>query len=498
MSPSTHLQDYIHPFFKDQARSSKLKKLKPLIEQSYKEFSIKQNLPGYAFGIMLDGELIHSGANGFIDLSQKTPASTHSMFRIASMTKSFTAMAILILRDSGKLKLDDRVTDYIPELEGQSLTPDSPALTIRDLLIHSAGFPTDDPWADRKLACTEEELQDFLKEQIFFSNVAGIEFEYSNLGYALLGMIIKKVSGRPYGQFILENICQPLNMQIAWEFRNVPHPQLAKGYKWSEGNWTEEELLGDGIFGAMGGMITSIESFAKYAAFHQYAWPARNGLETTLLRRSSIREMHQPWRFNQWISDFKYPNGKECSMVSAYGFGLRWLCDAEKRIFVGHSGGLPGFGSNWSILPSYGLGAILFTNLTYAPAEKANLELLDRLIKEAELKPIKLPVSSVLEDKKNSLIELLPHWQRAENSGLFAQNFFLDRPFESLKKESEEIFKRMGNIIQISEITPQNQLSGYFFIEGEKFHLKVNIALTPENPPLIQSLQIKEFAKPIC
>lgn len=273
-SPKQSQQFYLAPFFEDSDRLTKIQAIFPEIDRMYREYAETNHFPGYAYGILLDGKLVCTGSGGFIDLDKKTPASPKAMFRIASMTKSFTAMAILKLRDEGKLKLDDPVALYIPEMQHQRLTQDAPEITIRDLLMHSSGLPTDDPWGDRKLDDTDEELISLVKKGITFSNSTGSLFEYSNMGYALLGYVIKKITGISCGDYIESEICRPAGMsESSWEFTEVSDSQLAHGYRWSSEKWKEEELLGDGTFGAMGGLITSIESFSHYAALHQSAWP---------------------------------------------------------------------------------------------------------------------------------------------------------------------------------------------------------------------------------
>ncbi len=479
-------QTYLPPCFEDKERLIKIRAVLPEVERMYKECAEENHFPGYAYGILLDGQLVHSGSGGFIDLDKKIPATAQSMFRIASMTKSLIAMAILKLRDEGKIKLDDPAALYIPEMQNQQFIKDASIITIRDLLTHSAGFPTDDLWADRKLNETDEEFIALLKKGILFSNPPGTTFEYSNLGYALLGCIIKKVTGIPYAEFINTSICQPAGMQpSSWEFTQVAENQLAHGYSFAQKKWQEEPLLQDGAFGAIGGIITSIESFSRYAALHQDAWPPRNKEELGPIKRSSLREMHQPWKFVKWAEDLKYVNG--------YGYGLKWLRDSLGRVFVGHSGGLPGFGSNWYIMPEYGVGVILFTNLTYAEASKVNLKVLDKLLVEAQLQPRQLPPSEILKNRQSELLKLLPHFENAVASGIFAKNFFLDNSLDSLKSESNTLFSKAGKILSISNMKAESQLHGYFILEGEQSSLQISFALTPENPSLIQQYQIKEL-----
>ena len=486
-----NIQSYLPPSFTDGDRVIKIGAVLPEIVEIYKDYAEKNHFPGYAFGIVVDGQLAYSGGGGYIDLDKKTPATPQSMFRVASMTKSLTAMAILKLRDENRLKLDDPVHLYIPEIKNQQLNKDAPAITIRDLLTHAAGFPTDDPWADRKLDNTDEELIAMLKKGLFFSYTPGTVFEYSNLGYTMLGYIIRKVTGLSYATFIDETIGLK---GFSWDFTKVPPSQLAHGYRWIDENWKEEELLRDGIFGAMGGMIASVESFSQYVALHQEAWPPRDDRETGPVKRSSIREMHQPWRFKDLVLD-KTPDGRERAVTNAYGYGLNWSRDNQGRVFVGHSGGLPGFGSNWSILPDYGVGVIVLANVTYAPAGKLNLEVLDKLVTAAQLKPRLLPPSLLLKERQSALVKFLPDWEKGEASPIFADNFFLDYPVSALKKESGQLFAKAGNIISVGEMVADNELRGYFIIKGEKADLQVSFALTPDNPSLIQQFQIKERVK---
>lgn len=487
---------YQAPSFTDKERVQKLQSFFPLVDEVYKRYADKNHFPGYAFGIVLDGKLVYSGSGGYADIDKKIPATTQSMFRIASMSKSFTAMAIVKLRDEGKLTLDDPVYKYIPEMKGQKLTNDAPEITVQNLLTHSAGFPEDNPWGDRQLEDTDADLINLIKKGISFSNDPGLEYEYSNLGFAMLGYIIKKVTGIPYSDYIEKNIWKPLGMnQAQWEYSKVPANDLAHGYRWINDNWREEALLHDGIYGAMGGMITSIESFSKYVALHQTAWPARNEAETGPVNRSSIREMHQPWRLIGLNPNFKYSSGRACATTSSYAYGLNITRDCEGRTYVAHSGGLPGFGSNWRFLPEYGLGVILFANVTYAPTTPPNFSVLDTLIRLAQLKPRQLPASHLLIQRRDELIKLLPDFTNATGSGIFADNFFADYFTDTMKKEANEIFAKAGKINKINEVVPENQLRGYFILEGEKANVWVSFTLTPENPALIQEYHIKAIDK---
>lgn len=436
------------------------------IDSRYEEWAHKNHVPGYAYGIVYDGELIHAKGGGIANIITEAPATPQSLFRIASMTKNFTALAILKLRDEKKLRLDDPIQMYIPEIGNQ-------VITVRDLLIHTAGFPTDDPWADRKLHHTESDVKELLQKGISFSTIPGTAYEYSNLGYTLLGMIIQKVSKLPFEIYINENICNPIGMDnVFWDYSHIPQAQLAKGYRWTESGWEEEGLLKHGIFGAMGGMITSIESFSRFMLKH-------------LSPCAMYKETQQPWRFR----DLTTENNR--ILTSAYGYGLVWMRDSKKNLFIGHSGGLPGFGSNWFIMPEYGLGVVLFGNVTYAPATNMNIDVLYEIVDMIQHKPRIHGISEIIKQRKEELVHTLPHWEN--NHHIFAHNFFLDHPLAELKKESNQLFAKAGKILVISEVVPENNLRGHFTMTGENNTLQVKFSLSPENPPLIQAVHIKEI-----
>lgn len=485
-------QAYKPPIFPDTGRLKKIEATYPLIDKIYKDYAEQNHFPGMVYGIVVDGKLVHTGGVGFTDIENKTEANSTSDFRIASMSKSFTAMAILKLRDEGKLRLDDPISLYIPEAKNMKrLTTDAPAITIRMLLTHSAGYPEDNPWGDRQLANTDQQLIALYKKGISFSNDPGLEYEYSNLGFATLGYIIKKVTGEPYQKYITDNILKPLGMtHTYYEYAKVPKELLAHGYRWLDGKWVEQPMLHDGAYGAMGGMITSIEDFSKYVAFHISAWPPRDDAETGPLKRSSVREMQYPWDVNGLNTNYKTATGRSYPFVSAYCYGLRWRKYADGTTAVGHTGGLPGFGSEWTIYPEYGIGVICFANLTYANTGNVNVQVADTLIRLSGIKQRLLPPSDILTRRKNELVKLLPDWNNAQQSGIFAMNFFMDYFPDKLKAQAGEIFAKAGKITSIGDVIPENQLRGYFIIHGEQANIKVSFTLTPENPALIQQYRI--------
>ena len=483
--------------FIDAGRAQRVRALLPEIERTYREFALAHHIPGLAFGVVLEGELVLSGAYGFSEIDGQVSATEKTLFRIASMSKSFTALAILHLRDRGKLRLDDPAEKYLPELKRvQPLTQDSPKITIRDLLTHSAGFPEDNPWGDWQLEDKDSDLVKLVRGGLSFSNPPGLAYEYSNLGFALLGRIVLKTSGLSCQRYIDRHILAPLGLKhTQWEYTKVPSALLAHGYRWEEEQWKEEKLLHDGVFGPMGGMICSVEDFAKYMARHLDAWPPRDGNDPGPLSRSSLREMHQPGRMSGLISDARKADGTPCPIVTAYAFGLGWSRDCDGRIALAHTGGLPGFGSNWRMLPHYGIAVVLLANRTYAPAAAINTTVMNLILDQAKLQPRQLTVSTILEQRKNELLRFLPDWKNATDNGIFAENFFGDQSIELRRRSTQDLFQRAGEIQRIGAIKPHNNLRGSFVIEGSGANLEVFFTLTPENPPLIQEFKLRELSK---
>ncbi|HWN89282.1 MAG TPA: serine hydrolase domain-containing protein [Chitinophagaceae bacterium] len=486
--------------FADAGRMEKITQAFPVIDKIFKDYADSNHLPGVAYGLVVDGKLVYKGNIGYTDIEKKIPVTSSSLFRIASMSKSFAAMAILKLRDEGKLNLDDPAYLYIPALKNLKYpTADAPHITVRHLMSHSAGFPEDNPWGDRQLADTDKDLMEFIAKQISFSNPPGIAYEYSNLGFALLGKIITNVSGMRYQDYIKKNIWEPLGMKTTtYEYGDVAPDKLAHGYRWLNEKWNEETLLHDtkdGSWGAMGAMISSIDEFANYMAFHLSAWPPNNAPDNGPIKRSSVREMHHPWRWAGLNPNYKYPDGRICPVTTAYCFGLGWTKDCDGKTYIAHSGGLPGFGSQWRIMPDYGIGIVSFANRTYSPMGFVNLKILDTIIKIAKLQPAQLSPSKILEQRKNDIVKLLPDWNNAEQSGIFAENFFPDYPIDTLKKYARDLYAKAGKIISVKEVKAENQLRGSFIIEGEKTDIEIYFTLSPENPPLIQEYHIREVPK---
>lgn len=476
--------------FDDDQRVAKIKGIASELRALMEAHANQRNIPGVAYGVVVDDSLVLSDATGLLNLETEQPAAPTSAFRIASMTKSFTAMAILKLRDAGKLSLSDSAEKYISEMQSlEYLTSDAPIITIENLLTMTAGFPEDNPWGDRQLSESNSMLTEMMLEGVSFSNPASLQYEYSNTGFALLGQIITRVSGKPYQEYITAEILKPLEMtHTYWEYDSIPENQLALGYRWEEEQWKPEPLLHDGAFGAMGGLITTIEDFSKYVSYHLSAWPPRSASEQGPVKRSSLREMHQP-RYPRLNPNGRDWNGDPCAVMAGYGYGLGSTTFCNGLWYVSHGGALPGYGSNYVFFPDYGIGLMAFGNLTYTSPWPLQ-EIGKLLFEKMDLKPRKLPVSEILKIRHPQVAE----WIQTGNSELehtiLAENFFMDFSKDRRRKEINGLLQKAGAITSIGPFIPENQLRGSFAMGAENGTVHVFFTLTPEKEPKVQQLEL--------
>lgn len=498
-SKPAYSHNYAAAKFTDQERQQRVTALIPEIDQLFTELAAKEHLPGVSYGIVMDGKLIHKQSLGLANLDLKTPVTSRTQFRIASMTKSFATMAVMHLRDQGLLTLDDPVSKYLPELRSLALpTIDSRPLTIKNLMTMTTGLPEDNPWGDRQMALDNRSLERFVAHGLSFSNVPGGTFEYSNLGYVLLGKVITKVSKMRFQDYITKNVLLPLGMKdTIWEYSKARADQFALGYQWRNNRWETEPILHDGDAAAMGGLITTIEDFALYTAFHLSAWPARNELDNAPVKRASLREMQQAQIFagmqtKSTLLDGVTPNPRFVS----YAYGLRSTRDGQNVITVGHGGGLPGYGSQFYFAPDHGIAVIAFSNLRYGPVYGLTGKALNLLIEKAKLPGRSVQAPGILLQRQQQVVELIQHWNVALGNAIAADNFFLDYSREDRIAESKRHFDGIGKVLSVGAIRAENQLRGNFEIKGENGSLLIAFTLTPEPDPKVQFISISKISNP--
>ena len=304
--------------------------------------------PGGAVIVIKEGAVLHNKGYGVADIEQNKPITPQSVFQMASSGKQFTGLVIMMLAEAGQLDYDDAIATYLPELEqlGQNIT-------IRHLLNHTSGLagenssnPEEELYQELleySEAPTNDDLLEVLSEwtEEDLANVPGKCFDYSNVGYELLGCLIERVSGQSFADVVEEYIFSPLGMKNTFSYQpeRMKHPNRAKGYVVEEG---ESELYDsdplDNLTGS-GSIYSTVEDLYLYD----------QALYTDdLVQQSTLVEAFKPV---QTTDGFKHP----------YGFG--WEVDEYEGIhYVGHSGVWQGFRSYILRFPSKEFSIYLLSN----------------------------------------------------------------------------------------------------------------------------------------
>jgi CubicO group peptidase (beta-lactamase class C family) len=504
-SPNGQLSSIAGPAqFTDRQREQKLRSVFPSIDSLVASFAASRRVPGYAYGIVIDGKLAHVVAGGIRETRTRAPVDTSTVFRIASMSKSFAALAILQLRDEGKLSLDDPVARHVPELASlRYASSDAPRITIRHLLTHSAGFPEDNPWGDQQLDATEDAFSAMMRSGIPFSTAPGTAYEYSNYGFAVLGRIVTNVSGVPYARYLRERILAPLGMNsTTLESSDVNPNRLAYGYRVQDGEWLLEPALPDGAFGVMGGMLTTPADLTRWVAYMLDAWPARSdddndshsgpapaGDRARPVQRSSVREMQQMQRYGSAFTNVTAD--AQTLVASGYGYGLGVSENCDFRHIVAHTGGLPGYGSIMRWLPEHGVGIIALGSLTYTGWGTVVDQAFGMLKRSGGLEPRTPQPSPVLELRRAQVTRLVQRWSAPLADSLAAMNLFRD---ESAERRAAQ-FARMrdaagGSCVNEGPFVVENALRGRWKMRCATGDLVVRITLAPTEPAQVQFLSV--------
>ena len=462
------------------------------MDETFRRYREQQHVPGLVWGIARDGRLAHVGTAGVLDLESNRPVTPDSLFRIASMSKAFTALAILKLRDEGRLSLDAPAEIYVPEMRGwRRPTRDTPPIRVRDLLHHVGGLVTDNPWGDRQQVLAEEDFTRMLREGVPLSRAAQTAFEYSNFGYALLGRIVTNVSGRPYADYIAQEIMRPLGMDsTGYEIADSPLERRAIGYRWEDGAHRREPDMRHGAFGALGGVQTSADDYARWIAFLLSAWPPRDEPDTGPVARPTLREMGQGLNFVN--ARLRPREGQApCPVASAYAMGLSQIRDCELGIMLSHSGGYPGYGSYMLLLPEHGIGLFAFSSRTYAAPVPQVLETALQLHRAGLLQPRPVAVSAGLAAGYQAVQAIYRAGSVEPARDRLAMNFLMDRSAEHWARELARLRAEAGECDTSAPVRATTAMAGSFAWRCARGRIEGALLLAPTDPATIQELDFR-------
>jgi CubicO group peptidase (beta-lactamase class C family) len=488
---------YPPPRFTDPDRVKKLESALPEIDRIFEAYAATEKIPGMVWGVVIDGRVAHIASTGVRDRATGDKVTPATAFRIASMTKSFTALAILQLRDEGKLSLDDPVSKWIPEFAHMELpTRDTPPLRVRQILSHSAGFPEDNPWGDQQLSATDAQLDAWLRAGIPFSTPPGTRYEYSNYAFGILGRIVTRASGVDYERYMRDRILAPMGLtSTTFEFAQVPAASRAIGYRLKpDGTYAEEPPLPHGVFGAMGGLLTTANDLGRYVAFHLAAWPARDDPEAGPVNRASVREMAHMWTPSNLNA--RAANNALQASESGYGFGLRVASDCRFETIVSHGGGLPGFGSYMQWLPEYGVGMYAMATLTYSGPSAPISAAWDVMLKTGGLRKRELPPTPRQTEMREHIFNMWKRWDDAELKPVTSVNFALDKPPSQRQAEILALKNQVGECATAGPVRPENWLRGQFNLQCEKGIVGAFFTMAPTQPPSMQHLEFRKLSSP--
>ncbi len=472
--------------------------------------------PAISYGIVRDGVLVHAAGFGQRALGAAAP-DERTVFRIASMSKSFTASAVLLLRDEGALRLDDQAAAYVPDLEDwPNGAVDAGPLTIRHLLTMTAGLPTDDPWGDRQQGLPLEDFQALLAGGVTFNWAPGTRFEYSNLGYAILGLVVAAASGVPYDQFIRTRLLAPLGLtSTGFEAGEFSPADLAVGYRRGPGGWEQLPYDPYGAFAPMGGIFSTVADLATWSAGFAAAYPpddtatagdnpvadARPSSSSHPLSRFSRRQMQLPQAVTGWRAHDRIPAGPPAA-PSYYGFGLFVDEDPALGRIVSHSGGYPGFGSNMRWHPATGTAVVALGNGTYSPMYALAELVLKALLSRSATAQVALapaprgaragapwPETLAAADAAG---RLLADWDDAAADALFSENVALDRPYAERQADLALVRERIGTFTVDPARPAESDTPAHrrWWLTGEHGTVAAAIQLGPQRPPRVQSLAV--------
>ena len=325
-----------------------------------------ESIPGISAAIVHDQEVIWIGASGYADPESKMPATTGTAYSICSISKLFTAVGVMQLRDAGELRLDDPVSDLLPWFDIQQTYEHSPPVTVQGLLTHSSGLPRESEhsyWIEPFDFPTRDEVVQRLGEQEMLYP-ADRYYQYSNLGLTLAGEVVAEVSGTPFSEYMRAHILDPLGMRSTWpDIGEYPFPdRLAVGYGSTRRDGSRSRMppfAAEGIAPAAG-FASTVEDMARFVSA-QFREGTRGG--DRLLSTASLREMHRvrmletTWTRGQGI-----------------GFSVQRI---DGRLYVGHGGGYPGYTTYTMIQLDDEVATIALTNTNDSNPSQIARELME-------------------------------------------------------------------------------------------------------------------------
>lgn len=489
------------PLNLDPARKERLRALAPSLDEYLHVRRAALRATGAAVGIVLDGELVYAGAVGLRDAERSEAVDADTVFRMASLTKSFTALAALKLRDEGKLALDAPLGEYLPRLRLVGLAPDAPAPSVRQLLTMTSGLPYDDEWGAVTLGFDAPAFDALMARGVALSSAPGERFAYSNLGYALLGRVIAAASGDGYRDYVRDELLAPLGMNATvWEARDVPPERLALGYRRERDALLAAERPSDGEFAPAGGLYTSVRDYARYMAFQLAAYPPRAGADAAPVRRSTLREMHAGQRAFRWGDEVpmaRHAAGGQLAL-SAPSYGLGWVrqTTCAHDGIVQHGGFEPGYFAYVRLLPREALGMVVFSTTAALGDYETFEHVLGMLRSAGVLEPAPAPPVPALVEAADALTRLLGRWDEPLAAASLDPHGLRSMWLGRLREDFAALTVKLGACTREGPVSSEEPSRGRFRLACARGALELELLLTPAVPARVQAVHVREELPP--
>jgi CubicO group peptidase (beta-lactamase class C family) len=307
-----------------------------------------EHAPGVSVAVLKDGKVVKAQGYGLADAEKKEPATVDTVYQLASVTKQFTAAGVLLLVEEGQVGLDDAISKHLPDLP----EPWRP-VTVRQLLTHTGGVPSYTEAEafgkalekEPKKSFTPKQLLDLAAKPLHFA--PGAQQRYSNTGYVLLGLLIEKAGGKPWGEFLKARIFEPMGMKdTRANDLAADIPRRAQGYTWTPDGQRVAGIVSPTQPYAAGALVSTVQDMAKWDA------------------ALSAGRVLKPETWKQAWTPVALAGGK----TAPYGFG--WAVDTYRGLSrVHHNGGIPGFSTSIVRFPEQKTSVVILANSETADAQ---------------------------------------------------------------------------------------------------------------------------------
>ena len=465
------------PRFTDPDRRAKLAAAFPALDKALEQERTAQGVAGVVVGVVIDGDLAYAKGFGNVDPATKAVPDADTVYRIGSITKSFTGLALLSLRDDGVLDLDDPLARWVPEASKIIYpTRDDRPITLRQLAQHTSGLQRDGAFDGENDPSEATILDSLAKTQLERS--PGLESVYSNLGFGLLGIVVGRAAKQSLHEVVAARIFKPLGMTSSgWAPESVPRDHLAPAFG-PDGKPKVPARLGAGD--GDGGIYSTVRDMARYASFLLAAYPPRDDDDRGPIRRATVREaQHSGFPLDPHASvkpDAKAGEPKIDLDASSYGFGWvnRQSCTTDR---IWHNGAIDSYRAALVLRPSTGVGVVVLTNF----ANSEPLAFADRALDVLEATGAMKSRVPALPDAR-TYTPVMSAFLDVYNANVFDKDklaAILARPVDPREPDELAGYKALHGkctAFTLDKIDPHGALQFSMTCEHGPFELDVNLA----------------------